>query len=166
MYISKLSRPYDYKVLIEAYLRTQGAGFDHPDFIGYYARLVKVLESALDVELKRDRFSFNQKVLWALFNGTVNSLCRIGTPWSGFLEEGLIVTKLEAAGERGEKILQASDRIGAATRESKENHYEMLYGLFELIYGEREKVISSAELLTVGFDDSLEPDIIDYYDEM
>ena len=42
----------------------------------------------------------------------------------------------------------------------------MLGALFVLIFGEQSRVVTSEELLAMGFDDSKEPDSSNYYDYM
>jgi len=164
-YVHKLSRPYTYKVLINAYVYTQRNDFFHADFKDYYTSLVGALEEIFTVKLCNvDTSSLDRKVLWGLFTETVHSLLKIGTPWSGYLEAGLLVKKLQDAGDAGKAVFAASERINVATAESELAHYEMLHHLFIAMFGERQQVLTSEDLLKQGFDDAHEPEFKNYYD--
>ncbi|MBI4751893.1 MAG: hypothetical protein HY774_25695 [Acidobacteria bacterium] len=163
--IEKLKRPYDYKVLVEAYVRTQREDYVHPDFAAYYQSLCAVLEKQFEVRFSAEYFSDSKAALWMLFESTVGSLLRITTPWDAFLEETLIVSTLQKSGNAGKRIDQASQTILQATRESRQAHLEILHELFALMYSKTDVIITSEQLALVGFDDSQEPDIRDYYDD-
>lgn len=162
--IEKLKRPYDYKVLVEAYVRTQRKDYVHPDFAAYYQSLCAALEKQFDLRFSNEYFPDLRVAVWMLFESTVGSLLRITTPWDGFLEASAIVSTLEKSGEAGKRIDQASQTIMQATRESRQAHLEMLHELFVLMFGKTDVVVTSEQLAQVGFDDSREPDITDYYD--
>lgn len=162
--IEKLKRPYDYKVLVEVYVRTQRKDYVHPDFAAYYQSLCAALEKQFEIRFSAQYFSDSKAVLWMLFESTVGSLLQITTPWDGFLEASLIVSTLEKSGEAGKRIDHASQTILQATRESRQAHLEMLHELFTLMFGKTDVVVTSEQLAQVGFDDTQEPDITDYYD--
>ncbi len=163
-YIEKLKRPYDYKVLVEAYVRTQRKDYVHPDFAAYYQSLCAALEKQFEICFSNEYFSSSRVALWMLFDSTVRSLLRITTPWDGFLEETLIVSTLQKSGDAGKRIDQASRTILQATKESRQAHLEMLHELFTLMFGKTDVSVTSEQLALAGFDDSQEPDITDYYD--
>jgi hypothetical protein len=165
-YIARMKRPYDYRVLIEAYIYTQRKDFVHSDFTNYYASLLKALQTRFGIRLSRDGLSFDQRVLWSLFANTVGSLLKITSPWSGYLEAGLLHKKLEESGEPGTVVYRASKVIGEANTASDAAHREILYALFHAIFGQCQLVVTSEELREVGFDDSKEPDISNYHDYM
>ena len=56
------------------------------------------------------------------------------------------------------------DKISQLAGENQKLHFDLLCGIFNEVYGESDKVVTSADLLSVGFDDSKEPKIQDYYD--
>ena len=58
---------------------------------------------------------------------------------------------------------RASAVIDEANKVSDEAHRDMLCSLFQAIFGECHRVVTSQELLLAGFDDSREPDIVNYY---
>lgn len=163
-YIEKLKRPYDYKMLVEAYVRTQRKDYVHPDFAAYYQSFCAALEKQFEICFSPTHLSGSNRVLWILFDSTVRSLLRITTPWDGFLEETLIVSTLQKSGDAGKRIDEASRTILQATRESRQAHLEMLHELFTLMFGKTDVSVTSEQLALAGFDDSQEPDITDYFD--
>jgi hypothetical protein len=163
-YVTKLRRPYDYKVLVDAYVYTQRTDFVHGDFGAYYKGLVAALEAQFGVHLRQPEGSVGQSALWMLFRATVGSPLRIGTPWDQFLEATLIVSTLKQTGEVGKAVFAASDEISRAVRVSEAAHRDILYNLFRAMYGDHPETISSDDLARAGFYDSKEPDIADYYD--
>ena len=72
-FVAALKRPYDYRVLIEAYIYTHRKDFVHSDFTNYYASLLEVLQTRFGIRLSREGLSFDQQVLWNLFDNTVRS---------------------------------------------------------------------------------------------
>jgi hypothetical protein len=95
-YVRRLKRPYDYRVLIEAYIYTQRTDFiNRPTYTTYYASLLEALERQYGIRMSTEGLAFPQKVLWMLFQSTVRSLLRITNPWADFLDETLLVKKLE-----------------------------------------------------------------------
>jgi len=98
-----------------------------------------------------------------LFQSTVRSLLQITTPWADYLDESLLAIKLNESGELGRIVHRASGVIGEANNASEAAHREMLCALFQAIFGECQRVVTSQELFAAGFDDSKEPDIVNYY---
>lgn len=158
---SPKNRNYDYKALIKAYLDANRTSYIHEDFKKYYAGLFETLQKAFGLDFKDH--SKNRDALVMLFWSTVSSYENIRSPWSNYLEGGLIIRKLEQAGEGGEIVLTLSKKIEELHKKSKKAHWEMLDSLFQLIFGRVSKVVTSKELLELGFDDSKEPDFTDYY---
>ena len=165
--IGRLKRPYDYRVFIEAYIYTQRMDFVNlTAYTTYYASLLKALQRHFGFRMSPEGLGLPQKVFWMLFQSTVRSLLRITSPWADFLDESLLVKKLEERGDLRRIVDQASRVIDDANRTSEAAHREMLDGLFQAIFGACQRVVTSEELLAAGFDDSLEPDFADYYDNM
>jgi hypothetical protein len=165
-HVAPLKRPYDCRVLIEAYVYTKRKDFVHSDFTNYYAYLLEALQAHFGIRLSHESLSFDQRVLWSLFDNTVGSLLQITSPWDGYLEAGLLHRKLESSGEPGKVVEQASAVIHQANTASEAAHREIMYALFQAIFGECQRVVTSEELRAAGFDDSQEPSISDYYDHM
>jgi hypothetical protein len=168
---------YDRGKLIDVYLAVQagdGARFgyqiecdEYNDALReYYRGLLTALERLFAVEFDRRRAeSFNAKVFLMPFHGTVNSLLAARTPWSGFIEGGLIIKRLEESGAPGARFLATSDRIERLHTESRAAHLEALDAIVEILLGDRaDSVFESADVLAAGFDDSARPDAADFPD--
>ena len=78
----------------------------------------------------------------------------------------MLHTKLEESGELGRLVARAGAVIGEANTASEAAHREILYALFQAIFGECQRIVTSEELREAGFDDSREPDIVSYHDYM
>jgi hypothetical protein len=162
--VARLKRPYDYRVLIEAYIYTQRNDYLHSDFSTYYTSLLEALQKQFDVRLSHEGLaSVPQKVFWMLFQSTVESLLRITSPWENYLDATLLEKKLNESDELRRIVDRASAVIGEANKASEAAHREMLVALFQAIFGESQRVVTSEELRRAGFDDSKEPDIVNYY---
>jgi hypothetical protein len=155
---------YDYRELIQTYIQTQRNDRRHPAFKNYYTGLLTQLEQMFEVDFASPPSS--QLALWRLFRTTVASYLSLRTPWSGFLEAGLIVQKIKDLGSQGEKIFLQSTQIEEGTQTSRELHLQLLSDLFECIYGKRDLVVTSQDLAARGFDTSKEPQAADYWEEI
>lgn len=155
---------YDYRQLVLTYIQTMRNDHIHADFKNYYARLLTLLEQVFEVDFSSPPSS--QRALWMLFQATVSSYLSLRTPWSNFLEAGLIVKRIEQLGSQGEKIFQLSTQIEELEQSSREAHLQLIYELFERIYGKRDLVVTSQDLKARGFDDSKEPQITDYWEDI
>jgi hypothetical protein len=154
------SPAYGYQDLIRVYIETQRKD-SHPDFKNYYTGLLTHLEQLFEINFASPPST--QRALSMLFRTTIDSYLSLRTPWSGFLEAGLIVKKIQALGPQGEEIFSHSDQIEETTQTSREHHLQLLFHLCEAIYGKRDRVVTSQELAARGFDTSKEPRIEDYW---
>ena len=158
--------------LVHAYLAAQQRGYG-----GYYAEstaynealkahheaMLEALQRLFDVRLRdNDIHRSDNPALRILFRATADSLFAIRTPWSDFLEAGLIHQKLEAAGADGERARQASDSISELAAEARKAHLDMLDALAAILLQERaELTFTEADLQAAGVSAS-EPDPADY----
>ncbi|WP_433795474.1 hypothetical protein [Actinoplanes sp. CA-252034] len=109
------------------------------------------LQRLFGLVLSRD--GVPERVLFVLFESTVRSLLAQTTPWSGFLEAGLLVKRLEATGGPGARVMAASDRIWSRKDESREDHLLILDELLAVFLGDRaDHVFTAADLVAVGVD--------------
>src|SRR5579871_645214 len=99
---------YDYRVLVQTYIETQQYQNARPDIKAYYADLLALLEQGFGVDFAAPPAS--GRALWMLFRATVDSYLSLRTPWSHFLEAGLIVRKLEDLSDQGQSIFHLRDR--------------------------------------------------------
>ena len=155
---------YDYHKLVQTYIETKRHDHPHADFKNYYTELLTLLEQLFGVDFSSPPAP--QRTLWMLFQATVHSYLKLGTPWSNFLETGLIVHKIEQLGSQRERIFQLSKQIDELTQSSREAHLQLIYDLFISIYGERDLVVTAQDLKAKGFDDAKKPRIEDYWDEL
>jgi hypothetical protein len=162
--VERLSRPYNFRVLIEAFIYTRRRDFVHEDFTNYYTDLLRTLEGLFGLRLSPDGLPFDKRVLWMLVESTTRSLLQITHPWDGYIDDTLLNRKLEACGEQGQEVYRASAVIAEAGKASAAAHRCILYALFVSIFGECSRVVTSEELASAGFDDSREPDMVNYYD--
>jgi len=79
---------------------------------------------------------------------------------------GKRLSKLDESGEPGKIVMKASTVIWEANKTSEAAHRVILYTLFQAIFGDRSQIVTSENLLAARFDDSKEPEISDYYDDM
>ncbi len=130
----------------------------------YYRGLLAALQELFEVELEAtSAVAFEHKVLLMLFRSTTGSYLGAVTPWSGFLEAGLLINRLEAAPDGGERVFAATRRIEELHAESQAQHLEILDALLVRLLGDRaELTVDSAHLLASGFDDRARPRPADY----
>ncbi|MER5332384.1 hypothetical protein [Micromonospora sp. NPDC002717] len=163
---------YDRRDLVRVYLAAQGNRFGgyyaessayNAALKAHYAAMLDGLQQLFGLRLHRDGVdTFTHRVLFMLFSSTAASFFALRTPWSDFLEAGLLIRKVEEAGAEGERIMAASQRIDALTAESRETHLEMLDALVAVMLGDRaELTFDTADLRAVGVDDT-KPSTRDY----
>jgi hypothetical protein len=151
--------------LVRIYLGAQDRGFGgyYPELSTFNAALKAHFTAMLDglqqlfgLRLHPDGVgTVNNRVLFMLFAATADSFLALRTPWSGFLEAGLLVRKIDEAGPDGQRVMAASQRIDALTAESRAIHLEMLDALVTAMLGDRaELTFSSADLQAIGVDDA------------
>ena len=151
--------------LVRVYLgaRDRGFGGYYPDsstfnaaLQAHYTAMLDGLQQLFGLRLHPDGVgTFNNRALFMLFSATADSFLALRTPWSGFLEAGLLVRKVDEAGPDGQRVMAASQRIDALTAESRQIHLEMLDALVRAMLGDRaELTFKSADLQAIGIDDA------------
>ncbi|GAA2485844.1 hypothetical protein [Winogradskya humida] len=120
---------YSRRDLVQAYLGAQNWGYggyytESPTFNAaleeYYVQLLDGLQKLFGLQF--DMVGSPNPALMMLFRSTAESLLALRTPWSGFLESGLLVRKLEEAGEHGVRVTEAGEKIDALIAEAREAH--------------------------------------------
>lgn len=156
---------YGRRDLVEVYLGAQDRGFGgyyaesstfNAALKAYYVAMLDGLQQLFGLRLHSDDLgSFNHRVLFRLFSATADSFLAQRTPWSSFLEAGLLIQKIDEAGPDGERVMAASQRIDAIIAESRQTHLEMLDAILTVMLGVRaELAFSSADLRALGVDDA------------
>ena len=163
---------YGRRHLVEAYLGAQARGFGgyYPESSAFNAALKVHYVGMLDglgrlfgLRLDRQQMdTFDNRAYFMLFSSTAVSLLALRTPWSNFLEAGLLVKKVEQAGQDGQRVMTASSRIETLVGESRQEHLEILDALAAIMLGDRaELTFSRADLRAIGVDDAV-PSPADY----
>jgi hypothetical protein len=163
---SPTDRLYDFKALIQTYIVTTSfkprAGLTdyEKDCHKYYSTLLAKLEELLGVRLSERSCILpgNRRAsrIYPFFRTTVDSLRAIQTPLTGWDEAGFL-RDVDESGETGQDVRRAMTKINELSSESRRAHYQMLYALFECMYGKIETVVSSEQLRHAGFDDAQLP---------
>jgi hypothetical protein len=157
---------YGRRHLVEAYLGAQARGFGgylpessvyNAALKAYHAGMLDGLERLFGLRLDRQQIDdFNNRVYFTLFSSTAASLLALRTPWSDFLEAGLLVKKVEQAGQEGQRVMAASSRIGSLVDEARQEHLVILDALAAIMLGDRaELTFSPADLREAGVDDAV-----------
>lgn len=160
---------YDRLALVRAYLYARaepgdGVGGYRLDDDGEHNELLRAhhravlagLEELFHLRLDSTALEdFNDKALFMLFSSTSASFLRTRTPWSGFLEAGLLHKCLEEVSETRERVHQASRRIEQLRDDLREAHLEILDALVARLLRERAHLtFTSADLRALGIDDA------------
>jgi hypothetical protein len=89
----------------------------------------------------------------------------VRTPWSGYLEAGLLIRYLRQAGDLWVQVDQQSRRIDVLREDLREAHLAMMDVLVGHLLGERaDCTFSSEDLRAAGVDDRQRPVLSDYPD--
>ncbi|GAB3841460.1 hypothetical protein ACFPIJ_43855 [Dactylosporangium cerinum] len=154
---------YSRRQLIDAYLGARGYDDRHDESSAFNAALrehhsavLHGLERLFGLRLDRHRTeTFDHRVLLMLFSSTAASVLALRTPWSNFLEAGLLIMKVEQAGPPGARVMAESARINTLTAESRQAHLAILDDLAAIMLGDRaELTFTPAELQAMGVDDT------------
>ena len=161
------TKQYDRTAFIRAYIDASQLDYLHEDFRTYYKGLLDALQRAFDITFSLNGVRNREAAaLWVLFHATVRSYQNIQTPRSGFIEDTLLNSTLDRLGERGEPIVALEETIRTTATSNKETHWRLLDELFLLLWGPVDTVVTSKDLLEIGFDDTKEPKKSDYLDYM
>ncbi|CAG6395027.1 hypothetical protein NMG29_03095 [Streptomyces cocklensis] len=130
----------------------------------YNQGLERALEQRFQASLDISRATnIGMRPLLMLFGSTARSYLNVQTPWSGYLEAGLLVRRLEQAGPVGERVFEASRRIEEAVTISRDAHLEILDALAHHVLGDHsDAVFTLDDLLANGFDGTRQPAVSDY----
>lgn len=168
---------YDRGDLVHAYLSAQGEGFGgyYPESSTFNAALkahheamLGGLEQLFGLRLSMDGVgSFDNRTLFMLFASTARSLLALRTPWSGFLESGLLVRRIEGAGANGQRVIAASERINQLMAESRQVHLDMLDAIVAELLGDRaDATFTPDDLRAIGVDGTRpNPNDYELYDD-
>ena len=158
---------YDERAVVLAYIDAQRPPYPHEDFRLFRRARLEALERAYRISISMDGVvDPSARSLWMLFSAAVDSYLGLRSPRDGFLEDSLINGTIDGLGESGSQIREVEAKLHTHLRECRDASIEMLTQLFIVLWGRIERPVSSADLRTSTFDDSKEPRLSDYYDEM
>ena len=165
---------YDRRALVIAYVHAEAREYDgvggylpeedqyNEALRTYHRQVLEGLERLFGIRLgERAPFGVQQASFMSLFWSTVRSYLAVQTPWSGYLEEGLLVLHLRAAGgDLFARVDQQSRRIEGLRKEMREAHLDLLDALVRHLLGERaDLTFTSEDLRNVGVDDRRRPQL-------
>src|SRR5215831_18767170 len=158
---------YDERAVVLAYVDAQRPPYPHEDFRRFRRARLEALEHAYGISLSMDGVvDRSARSLWMLFSAAVDSYLGLRSPRDGFLEDSLINETIDGLNESGLQIREVEAKLHAHLDDCRDANIEMLTRLFIILWGRIERPVSSADLRTSTFDDSKEPRLSDYYDEM
>jgi hypothetical protein len=161
------SKIYDERAVVLAYVDAQRPPYPHEDFRRFRRARLQALENVYQIRISLDGVSSpSSRSLWMLFAGAVDSYLKLVGPRDGFLEDSLINVTIDRLGDPGMVLRAVEDKLYMHLRECRAAHLEFLTRLFVILWGPIVRPVSSADLHSYSFDDSKEPQLSDYYDEM
>jgi len=157
-----MKKTYTEKDMLILYATIDERAYLHEDFPKYQRKLVKKLQELFNVDLSDPP---KLKALYFLFRSTVRTYKQAGVhPLSGYLEASLIhITLREKTGDAGRETNNLLNEIGNTCELKQKQYQELMYQLYDLIWGATGKVVTSEDLAKVGFDTSNKPDMADYW---
>ncbi|SRR6266496_2594797 len=158
---------YDERAVVLAYIDAQRPPYPHENFRLFRRARLDALENAYRIRISMEGvLDPSARSLWMLFSAAVDAYLGLRSPRDGFLEASLINGTLDGLGESGLQIKELETKLHTHLNDCRDANIEMLTRLFIILWGPIERPVSSADLRTPTFDDSNEPRLSDYYDEM
>jgi predicted acetyltransferase len=175
-------RQYDRQSLLKAYIRLQDKRRIEM-YKRYDRRLFSTLQEALGIELSQDAFhsctenEIMARWLYSLFSSAAAKVHTTsiqawgeGGPEGGLLQglheisgRNTRITMYRLSGDEeqnavwAKRVLQVYEETKESLRQSSKLLEQLSDALFELIYGDVDTVVTSDDLLALGFDDSQSP---------
>jgi len=151
------TKVYTYKDLIKIYILQKQYAQAAKPLQEYYARLYKHLKNFFGTDLdaleQREGYGAELTGLDSLFRCTLECYCNTSSPFDCLIEVPKPISVLyETHG------ILLNDRMASY----KEACFALLCDIYCTMFGKNERKISSQELNKLGFNDSEEPDPLDY----
>ena len=158
---------YDERAVVLAYVDAQRPPYPHEDFRIFRQARLRALEKAYGINVSRDGAKASGSLaLWMLFDATAKTYLGLKDPRDAFLEASLIETKIDGLGAAGREIRAVEERLYSHLKGCQEAHLELLTRLFVHIWGPIGRPIEPGELQDYSFDESREPKLSDYVDDL
>lgn len=153
--------------LLTAYLDTQRPQV-HPVMTDHVRRTLESFEAALQVKVPRDIADVPARMgpLFMLFRGTVESLLALRTPLSGFLEAGLIITRLEEAEEPGRILMDELRLVDEQVNGLRQLQLDVLEQLLQIFLGGKPPAVTMDTVRATGLYPGETPKDFDIFDHM
>jgi len=151
-------KTYDYRDLVRTYILTKGYENAAPELRDYYGGLYSRLKSFFAADLDQigsisdaesDSFGLDR-----LLHRCLEQYLRVWSPFSGFLEAPRRICDLYE--KYGKRLTVIENKYKTAC-------FDLMCEIYRTVLGVTDKKISSDELRKLGFDDSLEPDEVDFF---
>lgn len=164
-----MSKQYDYKALIDAYIQIFGHGRYNKEFKTYYTELVSKLSQLMQVTMGEESVNLphltdeDESVLRELFDSTSRAISRPGiiAQWLEGGPEATLFYNLKKY-TPADHLRVSYRKALEVEKESKEKYRTLLEDIFTLLYPAAiTKRFTSTDLLALGFDDSQEPEWYD-----
>ncbi len=155
--MSMPKRTYDYRDLVRIYIKKKRFENAAPGLRDYYAELYNILRRFFGADLDQladpeDRRT-DSPGYGHLFERCLESCLGVYSPFGGYLEAPREICDLYEG--HGKKMNNLVDQY-------KDACFDLMCEIYVLVYGKTDKKITSGELCKRGFDDSEEPDELDF----
>jgi len=159
-------REYRFRDLLEVYLESRRSHV-HEDFDLFYRGQLATLEQLFCISLKPppDEFEsmkeFDDLSIWTLVESAIFEYFQLTSQgaWEG--GRGLYILRLR---EDKHQYFEAASAEAQAKESYRQASFNTLEQMFIALFSDLPQVFASADLLALGFDDSTEPNISDYWD--
>ncbi|TSA87872.1 hypothetical protein FNU79_01080 [Deinococcus detaillensis] len=161
---------YDLRSLLKSYAASQDEQ-EYPEMREYHARfydalcktlgtsVVEIITIPNQITVVTDKVDSRKQILYRHFRSTVRSYLALTTPYSGYLEAGLLHKTIEELGDQGQKIQDIEKILMEHASALTKCHLDSMEAMFTVLYGVIERQVTRDELLSYGFDPQQRPDI-------
>lgn len=158
---------YNQHDLLHAYIAAQRGPYPHEDFRAFRRARLAALEKAFGLSMSDEGTrTADGRILLFIFRGEVAAQVDYMDSGAGVMEGGLLETAIDRNDTPEFGIREKQQRIHSLTAQCAQERLALLESLLVVIWGKSNRTVSSADLLALGFDDSKEPKVEDYWDIM
>jgi hypothetical protein len=156
--MSMSKKTYDHRDLVRTYVLAKSYEKAAPELRDYYGGLYSGLSSFFGADLDQigsisdaesDSFGMDH-----LFNRCLEQYLRVSSPFGEFIEAPRRICDLYE--KYGKRLTEIENNYKAAC-------FDLMCEICRIVFGATDKQITSDELKRLGFDDSEEPDELDFF---
>lgn len=144
---------YTYESLIDANIRANFEHYPHPEFKGYYQRLLTALEDGFGIKLSEEGLSEEQIACFRNFELLARSYAPTRQTIREYSDTNMAHHTIESLDDDGKAAVEHIKQIKLQIDKLLPPLSQTLDDLFFLMFGEIETEISSDMLRRMGFDD-------------